>query len=806
MEALGRDLRAAIRSLRRNPGFTLTAALTLALGVGATTAASGVVESLLLRPLPYRETERLVVVWERPPASTDRNQVSPPNFADWADQARSFEAIGAYQRDEFSLTGEGEPDRLSGHQITPGVFDVLGVEARLGRRLRPEDGPGASRVVVLSDGLWRRRFGADPAAVGRTLRLDDEPHEIVGVMPPGFHMPGAEDERWAESALWAPLERDPRAASRGARGMVVLARLRDGVTPADAQREMEGLAARLALAHPDTNRGWGASVVPLHEQITGGARRPLLVLAGALAFLLLIACANVSHMLLARAVQRQGEMAVRAALGASRGRLVRQLLTEAGVLWTIGAGAGVLLAVWFLDGLRRLAPATLPRLDELGIRPAAAVAALALSLAVSLAFGAAPALAGARGGADRVRAGRAVAGGRSALRSALVVSEVALSLVLLAGAGLFLRSWQRLSAVEPGFDPDGVLTFRVSAPPGRYPMRVQRAPFYEQVLSRLRTLPEVRSVGAIGDAPLTGGAGFWQMYFRLEGEAPGPEHEGHDAYVRWVTPGYFETLRIPLLRGRAFEERDRMDSPLVAVVDRKLARRYFGDSDPVGRRIQVSLAPPAWREIVGVVGEVRQTAMELDPSEHVYLPHTQSGRWLPHMTVALRATPAAGLVDAVRREVRAVDADTPVYGLEPMAMLVRRSVATRRFHTSLLALFAAVALGLAAVGLYGILSQSVAQRRREVGIRMAVGAGQNDVVWMIVRQGLGLALAGVAVGLVGAAALGRLVASLLFEVHAGDAPAHAAAALVLVGAALLASYVPARRAAGVDPIGVLRQD
>jgi putative ABC transport system permease protein len=804
--ALARDVHLAARALRRRPGFTLTAGLTLALGIGATAAAAALLGSVLFQPLPYAQPARLVSVWDSGPWG-GTNQVSPPNFADWVDQARSFEAIGAFQREEFSVTGEGEPDRLPGQRVTAGVFDVLGVEAARGRRVQAADVPGG-KVVVLSDGLWQRRFGRDPGVVGRSLHVDGEPHEIVGVMPPGFRLPGAESAEWTDAALWAPIEQDPRSRNRGAHGMIVLARLRSGVAVADARQEMAAIAARLAAAYPDTNRGWSAKVIPLHERVVGHVRRPLAVLSGGLVFLLLIACANVSHMLLARGVQRTGEMSVRAALGASRGRLVRQLLAEAAVLWMVGAAGGLLIARWALEAVRTLAPASLPRLGELALPPAAVAAALALSLAVMLAAAAAPALVTAGDGTGRLQAAsRSVAASRRSLRGALVVSEVALSLVLLAGAGLLLRSWQRLHAVDPGFDPAGVWTFRVSAPPSRYPTAAERAPFYDRVLERLRALPQVQAVGAIGDAPLTGGEGFWQAFFRREGERHGPEHEGHDAYVRWIAPGYFETVRIPLLRGRAFDAHDRGGSTPVVIVDRTLAERHFKDRDPLGQRIAVSIGPDGvWREIVGVVGEVRQTAMDRPPMEHVYLPHGQSGRWLPHMTVTLRARGEAGLVERLRREVHAVDPETPVYGLEPMAALVQRSVATRRFQTLLLTVFAAVALGLTAVGVYGVLAQSVAQRRREVGIRMAVGARRGDVVRMVVGEGMMMAVAGVALGLLGAAAMARVIAGLLFEVGAWDAVAYAGAAAVLAAAALAASYVPARRAAGVDPVRVLRQD
>jgi putative ABC transport system permease protein len=786
--------------LLKRPGFTLVAVATLALGVGATSALFSIVNSVLLRPLPYKDSDRLVQVWETNlKRGWTRDTISPLNFEDWQAQNHSFEAVSAYEYEGMVLSGGEVPERLVGALASSDFFRVLGVEPALGRSFLPgEDRPGAPRVAVVSNRLWQRRLGGGTDAVGRPLTLNGEVYTVVGVMPPGFEFPSRGVDLWVPSLdLGRP---------RSDHFMFAVARLKPSITVETAQADIDGVARRLAEQYPETNGNAGVALIPLHEETVGKARRPLLLMLGAVALLLLIACVNVANLLLARASGRQKEIALRSALGASRWRVVRQLLTESVLLGVLGGGFGALLSVWVVGLLVTSSGGGIPRSQEVAIDARALAFTLAASVLTGLLFGLAPALNFSSQDLNRTlkEGARGVAGGRrqSRVQGALVVSEIALALVLLAGAGLLARSYARLSRVDPGFDADGALTARVSLSEVKYRDKDRQARFFAQVLERVRALPGVRHAGAVSDLPFSGSR--TGQSFDIEGHPPGPDELTPSADYRKVSPDYFEAMGIVLLRGRDFTERDGESSTPVAVVNEAFARRFFDGEEVLGKRL---LYPEGERrvsrEIVGVVADLKHESLIGEGEPEVYVPFTQRpNSW---MFLAVRGDgDLATLAGSVRAAVREVDPGEPVYGVMTMRQRLDQSLAPQRFNTILLGAFAAAATLLAAVGVFGVLSFQVGARRHEIGIRMALGARSGDVLRLVIWRGLRLVLAGVAIGLAAALALTRVMASLLFGVSATDPATLATISLGLIAVVLVACYLPARRATKVDPITVLR--
>jgi len=797
MDGLVQDLLYAVRGFRRSAAFTTTALATLALGIGANTAIFTLVNGVLLRPLPYRESERLVAVFTdegRP--GTARNPSSPADVLNWQEHNAVFDDPTAARPWSPTLTGKETPDRLDGLLATPALFRLLGVGAALGRTFSPEE--SGERVVVLSHKLWQRRFGAEPGIVGEKILLDGEPCAVIGVMPPGFQFPPF----WAtEAELWATLDLRSAEIDRGARFLRVFARLKPGVGLIEAQAEMQALSRRLSEAHPQTNAGVGVNVEPLLEPVVSGVRPALWILSGAVGFVLLIACANVANLLLARGEARVREIAVRRALGAGRLRLVRQLLSESLLLSVAGGALGLLLASWATELLTALGPRSLPRLDE--IRPDFLVFlfAFTLSLLTGVGFGLVPALRVSRfGGALTLRGA-----GRSRTARLLIVSEVALALVLLAGAGLLIKSFVRLAGLHPGFRTENLLTLTVSfsGTPHAEPSRQDE--FFREIVSRVGTLPGVKGVALTNHLPI--GGDIWNMPFTVVGRpAPRPE-EVPKATFRAVSPTYFRTLEIPLLQGRTFGAEERSDSSKVVVVNETLARGLWPGTSPVGERLTAG-RPDAPLTVVGVVGDARQWSLSDPVRPEIYFPYSQNPTAFYTSTslVVQAELPVEGLAVAVKESIWSIDRDLPITAVRTMEQILDRDVAERRFQLWLLALFAGIALALAAVGIYGLVAFAVGQRSREFGIRMALGARPRDLLALVVAQGMALAVAGLVIGLGGALALGRYLSALLFEVRPSDPATLALVAAVLAAVAFVACYIPARRASRVDPAGVLRHE
>ncbi|HEX8775382.1 MAG TPA: ABC transporter permease [Pyrinomonadaceae bacterium] len=812
METFRQDIRYGARILMKRPGFALVTVLALALGIGANSAIFSVVNAVLLRPLPYQDPSRLVMVWEsRPRQNRDENPVAPADFVDWQQQNQSFENMAAYAPVAFNLTGAGEPEQINSQLVTPEFFQVLGVKAELGRTfLREADEPGGERKVVLGHGLWQRRFGADPGIVGRSLMLNDESFTVVGVMPPHFQYPEKSVELWATPKRTVPemtVSGNTDAASiRTLHYLSVVARLKPNVTLSQSQVEMETIASRLEQQYPAENTGHTARVVSLHEQLVGDVRPALLVLLGAVGFVLLIACANVANLLLARAAARHKEMSIRTALGAGRFRLIRQMLTESMLLSLIGGVVGLLFALWGVDLLVAMSPENLPRLGEISLDARVVGFTLVISLLTGLIFGLMPALQASR--LDLISSLKE--GGRSSLegfsrhrmRSALIVVEVALALMLLIGAGLMIRSFQRIQQVAPGFNPNNLLITELSLSRTKYAEKEQIVNFQKEVLARISSLPGVESAAATWTLPLSGqdaGRGF-----DLEGYTPAP-NERTNASFSAVSPRYFQTMEIPVTAGREFTDQDNAAGAGTIIINETFARRYFPSGDAVGKRMKLRGDDNPWLTIVGVVRDVKHTELTAQPRMEMYLSALQSP--FNFMNIVVRtSTDPASLTTAVRKEVWAVDKDQPVSDVQTMLQLVSNSVARARFNTLLLGLFASVALLLAAIGLYGVMSYSVTQRTHEIGIRMALGAQRRDVLRLVVGQGMILALIGVALGLLAAFAVSRVMSSLLFGVSATDPLTFIALAVLLAAIALLACLIPARRATRVDPMIALRYE
>ena len=802
------DVRHALRSLRQSPGFALAAALTLALGIGANTLLFSVISFVLLRPVPYPAPDRLVLITERQTTLPEAS-VAYPNFLDWRAQAgQLFSHFAASRRDSFNLTGAGEPERLKSRMVSAAIFPALGVAPALGRIFGPEeDAPGAPRVVVLTWQLWQRRFGGDRGVLGRSLQLNGEAYEVIGVLPEAFRLFSGADV-YVPIGLWQDVYPD-----RGQHpGIYVVGRLRPGVTIDQARRALDAVAERLEQQYPQTNTASRVKVEPMSYAVVGEARTPMLVLWGAVGFVLLIAGANVANLLLARASARQQEIAIRLAMGAGRARLVRQLLTESALLALAGGASGVLLAIWGMELVRPLVPATVPRAGDLRIDGLALAFTLVLSLAAAALFGLVPALrASAIDLHSYLKEGRAMVGrARGRLRSGLVVAEVALALVLLIGAGLLLRSFARLTRVQPGFDPAHVLTMSMALPPSRYGTSTALVRFARELRERAAALPGVTAAAItgglpLGDAPDTS---VWPEERPTQG--PGAREE---AMLYSTTPGYLEAMRIPLLAGRFFTEADGDEHP-VCVIDDAFARKLFPGEDPLGKRlVDEERGAGKGPEIVGVVGHVQQFGLDGAGPVHLgmYVPYRAAAQRMPvfagNVTLVVRAVgdPRA-LEPALHGALRSIDPEQPVFAVQSMEDAVSRSLGNRRFNLYLLGGFAALAVLLAVVGIYGVMSYSVSQRTREIGIRMALGAAHGRVVGLVVSQGLKLAALGVAIGISGALALSGVVRTLLYGVTATDPLTYGAIASALILVALGACWLPARRAARVDPVIALRAE
>jgi putative ABC transport system permease protein len=809
LETTWRDARFGLRTLARTPGFTVAAVLALALGIGATTAIYSVVDAVLLRPLPYRAPDRLAVLLHR-----GRNPVAPGNFLDWRRDARNFEAMGAAEFWQANLTGIDPPERVTGLRVTADLLPMLGVTPQIGRLFTPdEDGPGREHVVVLGHRLWQRRFGGDPAVLGRTVTLDGEAHTVVGVMPRGFEFPPF----WARGAeLWAPLPLADRAGNRTGQSLRAFGRLAPGASLAQARAEVAAITARLEQAYPGTNRD--VRVRALDEIVVGDVRSALLVLLGAVGLVLLIACANVAHMLLARAAVRHREVALRVALGASRGRMIRQLLTESVVLASIGGAAGVVLAAGAVRAVVAFGPVDIPRLETVTVDLRVLVVAVLLSMLTGIAFGLVPAVQASRldltASLREGERGSTTGAGRNRLRRLLMASELALALVLLVGAGLMIRTFVALRGLDPGFRPDHVLSAVVSvtgsaaAEPGR------RVAFYRDVLDRVRARPGVASAGAINHLPLAGD--IWGFPFSVEGRPRSAPGEAPSAAYRVVVPGYFATMRLPLVRGRDFTERDDGGAPGVVIVDEWMARQYWPGEDAIGRRLTLDDLDkdPKWLTVVGVARDSARSDWSAPPENEMYLPFLQTRSYLEsprsqftYLTLVVRtsAEPAA-LAPALRAAVWSADGHATVSEVQTMDDVVAGATASPRFYLLLLVTFATVALTLAAVGVYGVMSYSVARRRSEIGIRMALGARPADVIRLVLHESAAVAAVGTLAGLAAALALTHVMTSLLYGVGAADPLTFVSVSAVLALVALAATYVPARRAVRVDPLATLRSE
>jgi len=801
------DLRFAIRQLCRNPGFTTVAVITLALGVGVNTMVFSLVNAVVLRPLPFQDPARLVFINENsPPRGFDRFGVSYPCYLDWKAQNSVFEDISLYYSTSLNLTGRAEPERLPGAAVTASLFSLLGVQPVLGRHFTSQEGqPGAAPVALISYGLWQRRFGGDSNLVGQTLMLRGRSHTVVGIMPPGFAFP-------EEAQLWTPLVIDNPESQRWTHIYASLARLKAGITIGQARTEMATIARRVAVAHPQSHTDVGVVLGPLRDEWVGEWSVRVWLLLGAVTFVLAIACANVANLLLARALARRKEFAVRAALGASRWRTLRQLLMES-LLLSVAAGlVGLGISLWGVDAVLAVIPVQIPFWMQFTVDGRVLAFTLAVALVTSVLFGLAPAWGAAQTDLNQTlkENARSASTGRARhrLRTALVVAEVALAVVLLSGAGLMIASFLRLQQVNPGFNPEQVVVFDLSLQSGKYADANRQTEFYRSLRERLTGVPGVRAAAGISNLPLED---QWANIYTIEGQEATRPSEVPYGTVRVITPGYFRTLEIPLLSGRDFTDADLAGAPLTTIIDATLARHFFSTNDPLGHRIKFggpdSTAP--WITIVGVAGEVKQHGLNQIHRPGFYLSHAAQFPYsFAKLTMTVRTTVAnpGSVAAALRHEVHQLDPDLPVSNLRMMPEVVSRSCWAQRLVSWLFALFSALGTTLAAVGIYAVMACSVAQRTHEIGVRMALGARRSDVLKLVVRQGMGAAGLGLILGLGANFGLLRLLASQLYEVGALDLPTYGGAVLLILLVALAACYFPARRAIRVDPAVALRYE
>jgi putative ABC transport system permease protein len=805
------DARYGLRMLWKSPGFTLVAVPSLALGIGANTVVFSVVNAVLLKSLPYQDPQSIVLVWGDIRTLDDhRNQVSATDVADWRAENHVFEDVTTYGDWRPLLSeGAGDPERLPAAQVGDGFFKVMRGQPLLGRTFLPEEQEeGKDSIVVLGYGLWQRRFGGDPSVVGKSINLSGRPHTVVGVMPQDFtSLPAGLLEASAE--LYRPVAEPPQETERGSRHLRAIARLKDGVSLEQAQSEMSLIASRIAAEHPAENTNYGVRLVSLREDLVGKLRPALLMLFGAVAFVLLIACANVGNLLLARSSSRQREIAIRAALGAGRARIVRQLLTESVLLAVVGGCLGLLAATWGTSLIEGIGAQLIPWLGHIETDARILAFTLAMSVVTGVVFGLAPAWRASRPDLNESlkEGARSGAGAsRSRMRNALVVAEVALSLVLLVCAGLLVKSVMRLRGVDAGFKPDHLATMNVWLPSVKYPKGADRHNFYSRLVERVEALPGVEAAGVTTVLPVAGN--FDGRTVELEGRSYGAgERSEVENYA--VSPDYLRAMSIRLLRGRLLTDGDTADSQPVALVSETMARRLWGDVDPLGKRIRYYTSDPKiespWRTVVGVVADVRLRSLDAGGGMGFYVPEAQTPN--SAMTLAVRtAGEPAGIVPAVRGEIRSIDKDLAVFNVKTMDEWVGESILLRRFSMMMLGAFAGLALLLASVGIYGVISYTISQRTHEIGVRMALGAQPADILRMVVRQGMGLTLLGVALGLLGALALTRVMSGLLFEVSPTDPAIFAGISALLASVALLACLVPARRAIKVDPMIALRYE
>lgn len=811
---LVQDLRYASRLLRKNPGFAVAAVIVLALGIGANTAIFSIVNAVLLRPLPYKDADRLVQIWHVPPAKSfpglTRFSVSAANYIDWEKENQVFEQMAIYTFAHFDLTSGDQPQNIEGAAVSPDFFSVLRSQPIWGRVFLPEENqPGRGHVAVLSYALWKERFGGNPAIVGQNMAIDGQSYTVVGIMGPEFRKPD-----WAK--IWTPLAwTDKERAVRGEHHYLVIARLQPTVRVEQAQAEMATISGRLEQEYPEDDKGWGAVVVPLREDMVGDVRGALLILLGAVTFVLLIACANVANLTLAKTFARQKEIAIRSALGASRGHVVQQVLAETLVLSVTGGGLGLLFANGATTMIRKFLADSLPRSAEVRVDVWVLVFTLGVSLAAGVAAGLAPALRLTQSGLNeslKLGGGRSESdSGGNRLRSVLVVSEVALSLVLLVGAGLMIRSLWLLRSSNPGWDSSNVVTLTVAVPHTKFETPSEEVQFFDGVLGRVRALPGVDSAGVIDSLPLSGGS---HQPIAIEGRPQVPMSEQPEVDVRLISPGYFRALHVPLRKGRDVNASDTADRPAVIVISETMARRFWPNEDPIGKHLTLTFFPDKVREVVGIVGDVKLDQLDTDtasavlyfPLRQISIPPLGGYRSFP-MSLVVRAVPrATSLVRAISSAVHEIDPQTPVTDIASMDDVISNSLSQRRFNMLLLAAFAGLAVLLAAVGIYSVLAYAVRRRVREIGIRMALGARTSDVLRMILAEGMTPTAIGMGLGLAGALALGRVLSTLVYGLRPSDPLTLAGVSLLLAGIAVLASLIPAYRATKVVPIRALRDE
>ena len=812
MGNLTQDIRYAVRMLLKNPGFTFVALIAVALGIGANSAMFSVINAVLLRPLPYHEPDRLVTIWEESPQrDLYEIPVSLADFNDWVAQNHVFEHISAYTFTNLNLSGAGEPARLLTIRSSANLFSLVGAAPLLGRPFLPEDDrEGANRVVILSQALWQSRFGSDSGIVGQSLTLNNQSYTVVGVMPADFQFPvgfGYLGKVLNDPIdLYVPIAATSKETGRGSYAFFSMGRLKPGVTIEQARAEMTTIESQIEQQYPGSNTGIGISLIPTHEQTVKEIRPALLVLLGAVAFLLLIACTNIANILLARAASRQKEIAIRTALGASRLRVLRLLLTESVILSLVGGSLGLLLALWGTDALMALAPDNIPRMNEVGVDTRVFGFTLAISLLTGIVFGLIPALHASKPDLNETlkEGSRGSTGGGAGkrIRSGLVAVEVALSLVLLIGAGLMIKSFLRLQQTSLGFNPDNVLAVSVSLSRTKYPEGHQQVAFFQAALERLQLLNGVQSAATTSGLPLT--LSVSGSDFRIEGR-PEPE-PGKEMIIntRSVSPGYFRTLGISMIKGRDFSDTDKSDAPKAAIINNDLARIYFSGEDPIGKRITFDEGE-SWLSIVGMIEDVKQLGLDSTAKPEVYFPYLQAPERSVSIVVRTTSSPLS-MVAVMRSQIQEIDKDLPIAEVKTMRQLLSESISGRRFNMLLLTVFATLALVLAAVGIYGVMSYSVSQRTHEIGIRMALGARTSEVLRLVVGQGMVLTAAGLGAGVIASLFLTRLMESMLFGVTATDPITFLAVSVLLAGVALAACFVPARRAAKVDPMVALRYE